>query len=95
MPTWCRLPDATPDVAPSSMPGADNDTSMKLVLDGHHANGAGEYLGSCVWYEFLFKDDVTKLTSYLPRGLTAEQAASLRKIAHETVAAQRQEKAAR
>ena len=25
-----------------------------LHIDGHHANAAGEYLGSCVWYEVLF-----------------------------------------
>ena len=84
---------ATPDAAPSSAADAATDATTKLVLDGHHANGAGEYLGSCVWYEFLFNDDVTKLTTYQPAGLTAEQAASLRKIAHETVAAQRQAKA--
>jgi hypothetical protein len=79
---------ATPDVAPTSETKT-GEAPVKFILDAHHANKAGEYLGSCVWYEFLFHDDVTKLTNYLPPGLTAEQAASLRKIAHDTVAARR------
>jgi hypothetical protein len=80
---------ATPDAAPTSEANAAKDAPTKFVLDAHHANTAGEYLGSCVWYEFLFNDDVTKLTNYVPAGLSPEQAASLRKIAHETMAAQR------
>jgi len=80
---------ATPDVAPSSEVNTPKDIPTKFVLDAHHANTAGEYLGSCVWYEFLYHDDVTKLTNYVPNGLSAEQAASLRKIAHDTMAAQR------
>ena len=80
---------ATPETAPTNDPKAAKEADAKLTLDAHHANGAGTYLGSCVWYEFLFNDDVTKLTKYQPKGLTAEQAASLRKIAHETVAAQK------
>lgn len=79
---------ATPDAAPVSEADATN-APTKFVLDAHHANTAGEYLGSCVWYEFLYQDDVTKLTNYVPNGLTAEQAASLRQIAHDTMAAQR------
>ena len=81
---------ATPENSPATDPNAAKDATAKLTLDAHHANVAGTYLGSCVWYEFLFNDDVTALTKYLPKGLTAEQAASLRKIAHETVAKQRQ-----
>lgn len=85
---------ATPDTGPASDPNAAKDTSAKLILDAHHANVAGDYLGSCVWYEFLFNDDVTALTKYKPRTLTAEQAASLRKIAHETVVKQGEAEAA-
>jgi len=81
---------ATPDTAPTNDPNAAKDPAAKLTLDAHHANAAGNYLGSCVWYEFLFQDDVTKLTQFLPKGLTADQAASLRQIAHETIAKQRQ-----
>jgi hypothetical protein len=88
---WKRIGTntATPDVAPTNEARRSEEAPLKFVFDGHHANSAGEYLGSCVWYEFLFQDDVTKLTTYRPASLTAEQAASLRKIAHETVAAQR------
>ena len=85
---------ATPEAAPTSDPNAAKDPAAKLTLDAHHANVAGDYLGSCVWYEFLFNDDVTELTKYTPNGLTAEQAASLRKIAHDTVANQKQAEAA-
>jgi len=81
---------ATPENSPTTDSNAAKDATAKLTLDAHHANVAGTYLGSCVWYEFLFNDDVTALTIYLPKGLTAEQAASLRKIAHDTVASQRQ-----
>ncbi len=83
----------TPEVSPTSDPNAAKDSTAKLTLDAHHANVAGTYLGSCVWYEFLFNDDVTALTKYTPKGLTVEQAASLRKIAHETVAQQKQSEA--
>ena len=91
-----KKPDAntaTPAKSPTTDPNAAKDATTKFTLDAHHANVAGTYLGSCVWYEFLFRDDVTALTKYAPKGLTAEQAASLRKIAHETVAKQRQAEA--
>lgn len=52
--------------------------------DGYHANTSGEYLLGCVWYEFLFKKDVRPST-YLPKGLSPEDAAILRDIAHKTV----------
>lgn len=80
---------ATPANAPTSDSNAANNETAKFTLDAHHANVAGAYLGSCVWYEFLFKDNVTKLTKFVPKGLSAEQAASLRQIAHETLAKQR------
>ena len=88
------LNTATPEASPTSDPNAAKDATATLTLDAHHANVAGTYLGSCVWYEFLFNDDVTALTKYTPKGLTAEQAASLRKIAHETVAQQKPVEAA-
>jgi hypothetical protein len=83
---WLRIPRVTAD---GQSDPSDKEAPLKFLLDAHHANAAGEYLGSCVWYEFLFNDDVTKLTNYQPAGLTPEQAASLRKIAHDTVEAQR------
>jgi hypothetical protein len=56
-----------------------------LIMDGHHANTAGEYLGACVWYERLFGKDVTKV-SFVPKGLDAEYARFLRATAHQAVA---------
>lgn len=50
--------------------------------DPHHANIAGQYLGSAVFYEVLFGDSVENV-NYCPKGLTPEQAADLRRIAHE------------
>lgn len=55
-------------------------------LDANHANRDGEYLAGAVWYEVLFNDNVEKV-SYAPEGISAEDAAQLRHIAHETVAA--------
>jgi len=50
-----------------------------------HANTAGEYLGGAVFYEVLFHDSVLE-NSFVPKGLSAEDAQTLRQIAHETVA---------
>lgn len=58
---------------------------MKLVNDPAHCNAAGQYLATAVLYDALF-GGVEKIT-FCPPKLTPEQAASLRKIAHETVAA--------
>lgn len=61
------------------------DTVEKLGLDGHHANIAGQYLIACVWYEVLFKDDVTKV-GFVPKEVDAEYGRFLRATAHEAVA---------
>lgn len=62
------------------------DKSGKQVLkfDGHHANSAGEYLGGCVWYEFMFGHSVVG-NKFVPKGLSADDAAILQRIAHQTV----------
>ncbi len=62
------------------------DDRYVLGMDGHHANLAGEYLGACVWFEVLFKDDCTQL-DFVPAGLDAEHARFLRATAHRAVAA--------
>ncbi|MGE9266709.1 MAG: DUF4886 domain-containing protein [Verrucomicrobiales bacterium] len=56
----------------------------QLRMDGHHANQAGEYLGSCVFYERLFKADVRQL-SHVPKGLDPAHARFLRETAHQAV----------
>lgn len=59
-----------------------------LGNDAFHLNSAGCYLAGAVWYEILFNDSVLDV-DYTPKSLTPEQAADLRRIAHETVAAYR------
>ena len=60
------------------------DGTMKLTMDGHHANMAGEYLGACVWYEVLFGKCVEGNT-FVPAGLNADHAKFLRATAHRAV----------
>ncbi len=60
----------------------------KLVLDAKHSNLYGRFLISCVWYEVIFNDSV--LTNpFVPAGMSPEDAALLRQVAHEVVAARR------
>jgi hypothetical protein len=67
---------------------AGEEGALKLTLDAKHANVAGRYLGGCVWLEALFGCSVLD-NGFAPAELTAEEAASLRRIAHEAVAARR------
>jgi len=61
--------------------------------DGYHANRNGEYLGGLVWYEFFSGGDAREIT-FKPEGMSDEQAASLRNIAHQTVQVEEQAAAA-
>jgi hypothetical protein len=56
----------------------------KLVFDPNHANEAGRYLGSLVWYAFLFKESPEKI-QYVPDNVPAGFAAYLRQTAAKTV----------
>lgn len=60
----------------------------KLHFDANHANAAGCYLGALVWYGFLFDESPEKLT-FVPDGVSEEFAAHLRKVAWQTVQANR------
>lgn len=62
------------------------DGKRSFALDAIHMNAAGDYLTGCVWYEILFNDSVLDV-DFVPKELTSEQAAQLRRIAHDTVAA--------
>ncbi len=55
-----------------------------LRYDGHHANVAGEYLGSAVWYEVVTGRSVLG-NRFVPDGLDAPRVALLQQIAHQTV----------
>ncbi len=61
-----------------------DDGSLSLRYDGHHANTAGEYLGSAVWYE-VFTGRSVLGNRFIPKGLDAQRVAVLQKIAHQTV----------
>lgn len=56
----------------------------QLVMDGHHANLAGEYLGACVWYEVLFGDSAVG-SAFVPKGLDPAFARFLQETAHRAV----------
>ncbi|GAB3913935.1 DUF4886 domain-containing protein [Larkinella knui] len=60
--------------------------NAKLAFDSHHASAAGCYLGSLVWYGFLFNESPVKLT-FVPEGVPADFAAQVRKTAWSTVKA--------
>lgn len=77
----------TPDQEGSLIKGwwwREKDGKKQLILDSKHANVRGEYLQGCVWYEVLFGDNAENVT-FVPEGITPEDAAFLRKVAHETV----------
>jgi len=60
----------------------------KLHLDAIHANTAGRYLGVSVWYLTLFGENQVP-RDYVPKGLDALDAASLRQLATAAVIAER------
>ena len=51
-----------------------------LGFDASHLNVRGRYLVGCLFYAFLFQQDITDLT-WAPKGISAEDAAFLRGIA--------------
>ncbi len=72
------------DFTPANQEAGTPATGRTLQgKDGYHANTSGEYLLGCVWYKFLFGNDVRQST-FVPKGLTPEHAALLREIAHAT-----------
>ena len=81
------IPPALPDQKNSLHVGwqwkKENDKAV-LKIDAHHANVAGEFLGSCVFYEVLFGCDVSK-NPFSPQGLDPEFAAFLKQTAHRAV----------
>lgn len=80
-------PGELPDQAHSLNVGwqwTTKNGKTSLGMDGHHANVAGEYLGACVFYEFLFGDSVLG-NKFLPKGLDADFAAFLQQTAHKVV----------
>ncbi len=58
----------------------------ELSLDATHANSAGCYLGSCVFYEAIAGENAREV-SWRPDDLSDRQAQSLREAAHKAIAA--------
>lgn len=56
----------------------------KLAFDANHANEAGRYLGSLIWYGILFKASPLKL-DYVPDKVPAEFAVYLKTVAEKTI----------
>jgi len=54
----------------------------ELRLDATHLNARGNYLIGCLWYEVL-SGQATRDGVYVPAGIAMEDAARLRRIAHE------------
>jgi hypothetical protein len=54
------------------------------MKDRKHANQYGMFLAGCVFYETLYHDNV-ELNTYVPNGISVEDAKLIRRIAHETV----------
>lgn len=60
------------------------DKMQKLGFDSHHANEAGCYLGSLVWYTFLFGESPEKL-KFAPPEVSPDFAGYLKKVAKSVV----------
>lgn len=72
-----KLPDQHASLNAGWSLSKEKDGSSKLVLDAIHCNAAGKYLGAAVWYQVLFNtSDIP--ASFVPKGLTPEDAADLR-----------------
>lgn len=92
---WGYKPDAEYDfknpVHPH-LPKQDNslhrgyywDKDQKLGFDSHHASQAGCFLGSLVWYSFLFDESPEKLT-FVPQEVSPDFSKYLKKIARKVV----------
>ncbi|MFC6999150.1 DUF4886 domain-containing protein [Rufibacter roseus] len=58
--------------------------NKNLIFDANHANVAGEFLGSLVWYGVLFNESPTKL-DFVPENVSPEFGAYLKKVAKKEV----------
>lgn len=56
----------------------------KIAFDPNHANEAGRYLGSLIWYGILFKESPLKL-DYVPNKVPTDFAAYLKTVAEKTI----------
>ena len=100
-PTWGYRPDVAFDLASAAPPALPNQAHSlhvgrrwvgqaggppRMVMDGHHASVAGQYLGALVFYESLFGRPAVGV-AYRPEEIDAEYARFLQEAAHRAVAA--------
>lgn len=98
-PKWAYQTDTTFNPKAAKQPELPNQThslhvgwhwkkqkngKTTLVMDGHHASMAGEYLGACVWYEVLFGESAVGNT-FMPKGMDPTDARYLQETAHRAV----------
>jgi hypothetical protein len=81
-----ELPDQTHSLNVGWTWKKQADGKLKIGMDGHHANAAGEYLGACVWYEVMFGRSAEG-NAFVPPGLDPAEAKYLQRTAHQAVAA--------
>jgi hypothetical protein len=79
-PTFPNLPDQTH----SLHAGYYWNSEGNFCLDFKHTSEAGAYLGSLMWYGFLFGADLEQVT-FAPASVPADFAAHLRYVAAETL----------
>ncbi|MDQ8194724.1 DUF4886 domain-containing protein [Coraliomargarita sp. SDUM461004] len=81
-----NLPDESKSLHKIFQWKKNKEGEMEVRNDGFHARDHGQYLGALVWYESFLGADARTVT-YIPEGVTTEQAKSLQEIAHATVQA--------
>jgi len=91
---WGYKPDKAFDFANPVYPNLPDQTNSlnvgyswkdnKLGFDSNHANVAGEYLGSLVWYASLFNESPTKI-KFVPEKVPTDFAQYLQKVAKSEV----------
>lgn len=88
--TYPDLPDQTHSlhVGWRWRPAPKAQGGHRLAMDGHHASPAGQYLGSCVFYDVLFGKSAVG-NSYYPEGIDADYARFLQETAHKAAEAER------
>lgn len=88
--TYPDLPDQTHSlhVGWRWRPAPKAKGGHRLVMDGHHASPAGQYLGACVFYDVLFGKSVVG-NPYHPEEIDADYARFLQETAHKAAEAER------
>lgn len=87
-----KLPDQTHSLHIGWAWSKTKEGKPVMVMDGHHANAWGGYLGACVFYEFLFDRSVVG-NKFVPPYLPKEDVRYLQETAHRAVEGAKEENA--